>query len=115
MNTSNNSYGSVTQEEVQLWRTSRNPVDRQMQRIIRTINSRQVSFGFSAPPPIVSRIYQELSNGMLAYNQCTKLKEVPTPFAYVQLNAMLLNIFIIFAPIIMCAEGSLMLLSQPSL
>ena len=33
-------------------------VDRQMQRIIRTINSRQVSHGFYAPAPIISRIYQ---------------------------------------------------------
>ena len=41
---------------------------------------------------------------VLAYNQCTKLKEVPTPFAYVQLNATLLLIFNLITPIILpCA------------
>ena len=41
---------------------------------------------WKAPAPIVSRIYQELSNGMLAYNNATKMKEVPVPFAYVQVR-----------------------------
>ena len=46
-----------------------------------------------APPPIISRIFQEVSNGLLFYNNATKMKEVPVPFPYVQLNAFLLNIF----------------------
>ena len=49
-----------------------------------------------APPPIISRIFQEVSNGLLFYNNATKMKEVPVPFPYVQLNAFLLNVFACF-------------------
>jgi len=66
----------------------------------------------SAPPPIVSRIFQELSNGLLAYNNATKMKEIPVPFAYVQLNAISLNLFnLILAPIAIATYTSELWLS----
>ena len=34
-----------------------------------------------APPPIVSRIFQELSNGLLAYNNATKMKAITPALA----------------------------------
>ena len=52
-----------------------------------------------APSPLVSRVYQELSNGLIAYNMATKMKEVPVPFAYVQFNALLLQLFSVITPI----------------
>ena len=36
--------------------------------------------------PIVSRIYQELSDGMLGYNHARKFTEVPFPFPYAQVR-----------------------------
>ena len=42
---------------------------------------------------------QELSNGLLGFNNCTKIKSVPVPFAYVQLNALLLLTFACITPI----------------
>ena len=68
-------------------------------RIQRAIITRHDSGGVRAPPPIVSRIFQEISNGLLAYNNATKLKEVPVPFAYVQFNALLLLLFTVLAPV----------------
>ena len=83
------------------------PVLATAQRIQRAIITRQASGGCSAPPPIVSRIFQEISNGLLAYNNAAKMKEVPVPFAYVQYNAVVLNVFAILCPIAMaCFSGS---------
>eukprot|EP00322_Chrysochromulina_rotalis_P001240 CAMPEP_0115851404 /NCGR_PEP_ID=MMETSP0287-20121206/12466_1 /TAXON_ID=412157 /ORGANISM="Chrysochromulina rotalis, Strain UIO044" /LENGTH=526 /DNA_ID=CAMNT_0003305439 /DNA_START=109 /DNA_END=1689 /DNA_ORIENTATION=- len=76
------------------------PVFATAQRIQRAIITRLHAQGMRAPPPIVSRIFQEISNGLLAYNNATKMKEIPVPFAYVQLNAIFLNLFaIVLAPI----------------
>ena len=69
------------------------PVFATAQRIQRTIITRLHAGGVGAPPPIVSRIFQEISNGLLAYNNATKMKEIPVPFGYVQLNALFLNLF----------------------
>ena len=68
-------------------------------RIMRSVSTRQKHGGLAAPPPIVGRIYSELSSGLLAYNNALKMKEVPVPFAYVQYNALLLHFFIIIAPL----------------
>jgi len=72
------------------------PVFATAMRIQRAIITRLHAGGMRAPPPIVSRIFQEISNGLLAYNNATKMKEIPVPFAYVQLNALFLNLFAIF-------------------
>mmetsp|Transcript_87576 Transcript_87576/g.165056 ORF Transcript_87576/g.165056 Transcript_87576/m.165056 type:complete len:479 (+) Transcript_87576:101-1537(+) len=42
------------------------------------------------PPPIVSRIFQELSNGMLGFNQAHKVAMVPFPFPFAQMVSLLL-------------------------
>ena len=45
-----------------------------------------VSGGFiTAAPPIVSRAFQELSNGMVTLNNVRKIKEIPFPFAFAQM------------------------------
>lgn len=51
-----------------------------------------------APPPIQSRMYQELSNGMLGYNNVLKIADVPFPFAHAQLLSMLLLVWALFIP-----------------
>ena len=51
------------------------------------------------PSAVLTRVFQELSSGMLAYNNASKLKEVPLPFAYVQFNALLLQLFSIITPV----------------
>ena len=88
------------------------PVFATAQRIQRSIITRLNSGGMRAPPPIVSRIFQELSNGLLFYNNATKMKEVPVPFPYVQLNTILLNLFcVILCPIAIAAFTEILWLS----
>jgi len=86
-------------EELGMLQKSVNPVDRQLQRIFRAITTRHRAGGVHVPPPVYSRIFQELSTGMLAFNQASKLKEVQMPFSYVQFNAVLNMLFIVAAPI----------------
>jgi len=52
-------------------------------------------------PPIQSRVNQELSNGMLAFNQAQKIADVPFPFPYAQLLLVLLTFFALFIPVYM--------------
>ena len=80
----------------------------QIQRIIRMITTRQAAGGIKAPPPIVSRVFQEMSNGILAYNNACKMKEVPVPFALVHFNALLLIFFNITSPLVVsCFTGNI--------
>ena len=71
----------------------------QISRILRSITTRHQAGGVKAPPPIVSRVFQELSNGVLAYNNACKMKEVPVPFALVHFGAVLLAFFNFTAPV----------------
>lgn len=83
----------ISKAERQLLLHAPCPVFATAQRIQRAIISRLHAGGMRAPPPIISRIFQEVSNGLLFYNNATKMKEIPVPFPYVQLNAFLLNVF----------------------
>jgi len=71
----------------------------QISRILRSITTRHQAGGVKAPPPIVSRVFQEVSNGVLAYNNACKMKEVPVPFALVHFGAVLLAFFNFTAPV----------------
>lgn len=51
------------------------------------------------PPPIMSRCYQELSNGMLGFNQATKMADIPFPFPFSQLLELLLVCFTVLIPV----------------
>lgn len=51
------------------------------------------------PPPIVSRCYQELSNGMLGFNQSLKMADIPFPFPFSQLLEYLLVILTLIIPV----------------
>mmetsp|Transcript_96348 Transcript_96348/g.185049 ORF Transcript_96348/g.185049 Transcript_96348/m.185049 type:complete len:459 (-) Transcript_96348:62-1438(-) len=50
------------------------------------------------PPPIISRVFQELSNGMLGFNQAHKVAMVPFPFPFAQMVSLLLVILYFFLP-----------------
>lgn len=58
----------------------------------------RVSKDLDVAPPIQTRMYQELSNGMLGFNQCVKLADVPFPFPYAQILTILLVCFTCFIP-----------------
>mmetsp|Transcript_90142 Transcript_90142/g.280630 ORF Transcript_90142/g.280630 Transcript_90142/m.280630 type:complete len:422 (+) Transcript_90142:154-1419(+) len=50
------------------------------------------------PPPIMSRCYQELSNGMLGFSQATKMADIPFPFPFSQLMEFLLMCYTVLLP-----------------
>lgn len=50
------------------------------------------------PPPIISRCYQELSNGMLGFNQALKIKLVPFPFVLAQIASLNLLVVLCGSP-----------------
>jgi len=58
-----------------------------------------LSKDIDAAPPIQSRMYQELSNGMLGFNQAVKLSDVPFPFPYAQMMSLLLVCYYVFIPV----------------
>lgn len=50
------------------------------------------------PPPIMSRCYQELSNGMLAFCQAMNVADVPFPLPFAQLLEILLAVITCVTP-----------------
>merc|ERR1711939_278762 len=57
-----------------------------------TLIRRQKSGGIPVPPPICTRLFQELSNGMLGFNNANKIHNTPFPFPYAQLITLALMI-----------------------
>jgi len=57
---------------------------------------------FSVEPPILSRSFQELANGMVQYRIASKIARIPFPFPYVQATEMLLVSHWILTPALMC-------------
>lgn len=98
--------GLLTSKELELLMRLPEPVSGCASRITRAITTRQRAGGVSAPPPQVSRIFQELSDGVRGYHECLKMKDVPVPFAYVQVNALLLLFFNAVTPIAVAVFSS---------
>jgi len=65
-------------------------------------------------PPIVSRLYQYTSDGMIGYNQARKISYIPFPFVHNQLTACYVLILLVFIPILMlsyvkvCSVGAVL-------
>jgi len=55
----------------------------------------------SVAPPIVSRLYATVSDGMSAYNQARKVAYVPFPFPHAQITAVFIAVVCVFIPILM--------------
>lgn len=70
-----------------------------MQRMIVEAHSGGV---LSVAPPIISRVFQELSNGIVDLNNVRKIKEIPFPFPYAQLMTCLLLVHFVITPILAC-------------
>lgn len=65
------------------------------------ITKRHTSGGLDIPSPIISRIFQELSTGMLAFNNALKIHDTPFPFPYVQLISVCLLILTLTSGFVM--------------
>merc|ERR1712190_237012 len=53
-------------------------------------------------PPVISRVFQELSRGMVNFSNVKKIKEFPFPFPYMQMINLLLVLQVILTPIANC-------------
>jgi len=58
------------------------------------------------PPPILSRIFQNMSNGLTAYYSAYRVTEVPFPFPYVQATEVLLLVHFVVTPIVIQSFSS---------
>mmetsp|Transcript_110835 Transcript_110835/g.313629 ORF Transcript_110835/g.313629 Transcript_110835/m.313629 type:complete len:526 (+) Transcript_110835:8-1585(+) len=54
----------------------------------------------AAPPPIVSRVFQELCNGLLQFHDALKISTIPFPFPYAQTCDCLLMIHWVVTPLV---------------
>jgi len=54
----------------------------------------------AVPPPILSRAYQELANGMVAFHECVKISDTPFPFPYAQNCELLLFLHWVLVPLV---------------
>eukprot|EP00929_Paragymnodinium_shiwhaense_P035295 TRINITY_DN19072_c0_g1_i1.p1 TRINITY_DN19072_c0_g1~~TRINITY_DN19072_c0_g1_i1.p1 ORF type:complete len:614 (+),score=96.86 TRINITY_DN19072_c0_g1_i1:184-2025(+) len=54
----------------------------------------------SIPPPILSRVFQELANGMVQFHDALKISTIPFPFPYAQTCDLLLLIHWMMTPVI---------------
>ena len=52
-------------------------------------------------PPIVSRCFQFLSDGMIFYNHARKTMFIPFPFPHAQLTAIFTSVLVVVVPILM--------------
>lgn len=52
-------------------------------------------------PPIISRLYQFVSDGNLGYNQARKIAYVPFPFPHAQITSLIVLVAVGFMPVLM--------------
>jgi len=57
----------------------------------------------AAPPPIVTRAFQELNSGMVGFHQALTISEVSFPFPYVAANTMVLIVHWVLTPLVVVA------------
>jgi len=62
--------------------------------VIRLVGQRRAEGGVNVPPPVLSRVYQLLSDGHNAFYQCKKIRDTPFPFPYAQLMRFILVLFV---------------------
>jgi len=68
--------------------------------ILLEVSAHAVSKRLLIGPPILSRVYQELSNGMLAFFMAMKIATVPFPFPFAQFMQYALFAFYFFCPLV---------------
>jgi len=74
-----------------------------MTRIIRLVTQRMDEGGVAIPPPILSRVYQELSTGLLGFTHAKKVGDIPFPFPYSQIVSFLQVCFLFSCPFVVMA------------
>jgi len=68
------------------------------------VHLRTARAGMWTDPPILSRVYQLLSDGMLGFRQARKIEDVPFPWPYAQMVAFLIFIFAAVFPLLVASQ-----------
>jgi len=97
--------GSVSDDEIKALQAARGPqakvtlISFWLQELV----SREHLAGLtgSLGPPIISRVYQLISEGMTAYNQARKVAYIPFPFPHAQLTTLFVLVILGFIPLLM--------------
>jgi hypothetical protein len=92
--------------ELQALKQAKCPVTLVAHRIIRSMTTRSRARGWKTPAPVQARAYHALEQGLAAYHDAMKMKEVPIPFAFVQINALMLITFNLLAPVAIACFSS---------
>lgn len=97
--------GGVSDSEIEMLQRARGPVAKLalVSLWLQEFISREFehkALGKTAPP-IVSRLYQFVSDGTLGYNQARKVAFIPFPFPHTQLTTFYVTILTIYLPILM--------------
>lgn len=91
--------GQFTKHEIQSVEESHQMVIMVLGWITQSVVIYRQSGWLKVQPPIMTRCFQELSTGMLAYYQASKVTLVPFPFPFTQMITGLLTIFLFVAPV----------------
>lgn len=72
--------------------------------ILWEMSHQSIARRLTIPPPILSRIYQEMSNGMLGCAMATKITDVPFPFPFAQVLQWALYAFMFVCPLVVAHD-----------
>jgi len=93
--------GAITEEEKKQIMVSHDEVLLVLRWILMEMSTYSINGKLLIAPPILSRVYQELSNGMLGFFMAMKIALVPFPFPFAQFLQFALLAFFMFCPLIM--------------
>ena len=96
--------GTMAEGEVSALHDSDEPTYLVYTWLLKELVARRKAGGIATDAPVVSRIYQVLSDGMLGYLGARKLADTPFPFPYAQLNAAFCLVNLCVFPAVVAAK-----------
>ena len=97
--------GGVSDAEIQLLQAARGPLAKVAlcSMWLQEFISREYMAGSTGgvSPPIISRLYQYTSDGMLGYNEARKVAYIPFPFPHAQMTSLFILVVVGLIPILM--------------
>jgi len=55
-----------------------------------------------APPPILSRVYEEMHKGLIIFNEIMQVSSWPFPFPYCQMAVVMTQLHLVITPLVIC-------------
>jgi len=96
--------GGVSSEEALDLEFSEDRVSTLFALVLRHLNERRLAGGLWADAPVLSRVFQVLSDGNLGFRQARKIEDVPFPWPYAQMVAFLLLTFSVTFPLMVASQ-----------